>query len=304
MDKINFLAKDDFPASSDDLDRLQNATYMVASLALLGGANYILSGCKDDGSNVTAGMIVINGEILPFQGGLKKNKITIQETKTTLEAFDQLYPEAYIDRIAIFSDEGQYNWADFVQMLTNQQLQQRIEAITGDAPGIVKMWSGRIDKIPTDYKLCDGSLLSINDFPELFENIGVSFGGNGINNFALPDIRGRFIVGYDSSNPDYNVISKDKIGGVNKVTLTEDQIPEHDHIKNTLFNKLSAKAGDIDDQSTPGSIDQANAAREYNVGSMSEDRWKEATIQKVGGGKEHENRPPYYVLAYIIKVKY
>lgn len=303
MNKINFTAKDNFPLSSDTMDMMQQMIVSSASMALLGGSNYILSGCVDDGTNVSNGIIIIGGEILTFEGGTKKTKITIQQTTKTLTAFGVDYPEAYIYRTAKFSDTGEYTWSDFIQVLTNKQLQQRIEAITGDAPGIVKMWSGRLDKIPSDYKLCDGSVLSINDYPELFENIGVSFGGNGTNNFALPDIRGRFIVGYSSANSDYNAVSKDNIGGVDKVTLTTEQIPEHNHVKNPLFNKLSAKAGDIDDQSTPGSIDQANAAREYNVGSMSEDRWLDATIQKVGGGQSHENRPPYFVLAYVIKVK-
>lgn len=303
MNKINFTAKDNFPLSSDTMDMMQQMIGTSASMALLGGSNYILSGCVDDGTNVSNGIIVINGEILPFEGGAKKTKITIQQTTKTLTAFGVDYPEAYIYRSAKFSDTGEYSWSDFVQVLTNKQLQQRIEAITGDAPGIVKMWSGRLDKIPSDYRLCDGSILSINDYPALFENIGVSFGGNGTTNFALPDIRGRFIVGYSSANSDYNAVSKDNIGGIDKVTLTTEQIPEHNHVKNPLFNKLSAKAGDIDDQSTPGSIDQENAAREYNVGSMSEDRWIDATIQKVGGGQAHENRPPYFVLAYVIKVK-
>lgn len=304
MNKINFTAKDNFPLSSDTMEMMQQMIGLSANMALLGGSNYILSGCVDDGNgNISAGLVVIGGEILPFEAGTKKAKITIEQTSKALTAFGVEYPEAYLYRTAKFSDTGNYNWYDFVQVLTNKQLQQKIESITGDIPGIVKMWSGRIDRIPADYKLCDGALLTINDYPELFENIGVSFGGNGTSNFSLPDIRGRFVVGYDSSNPDYNVISKDKVGGIDKVTLTVNEIPEHDHVKNTLFNKLSAKAGDIDDQSTPGSIDQDNAAREYNVGSMSEDRWRDATIQKVGGGKSHENRPPYYVLAYVIKVK-
>ena len=175
--------------------------------------------------------------------------------------------------------------------------------ITGDAPGTVKMWSGQVVKISSDYRLCDGSLLSVKEYPELFENLGVTFGGDGVSSFALPDIRGRFVVGYDVSKTDYNGISKDKIGGSEKVTLTEAQLPKHDHTNNSTFSKLSAKASDIDEQSSPGSIDPNNAGREYNVGSMSEQRWNEATIQTVGNGEAHENRPPYFVLAYIIKVR-
>ena len=303
MNRINFTARENFPLSSDTMEMMQQMIGLSANMASLGGSNYILSGCVDDGTNVSNGVIVVNGELLLFEGGAKKAKITIQQTSRTLTAFGVEYPEAYVFRTAKFSETGEYNWSDFVQVLTNKQLQQRIELIRGDEPGTVKMWAGRIDRVPSEYKLCNGDLLSVEEFPELFENLGVSFGGNGTNNFALPDLRSRFVVGYDSQNPDYNAINSTKIGGVNNVTLTANQIPEHDHVRNPIFNKLSAKASDIDEQSSPGSIDQSNAGREYNVGSMSEDRWLDATIQKVGGNQSHENRPPYFVLAYIIKVK-
>lgn len=304
MNKVNFLAKENFPTSTYTFDFLQNMIKMAGSMALLGGDNFILSGCVDNGSGIVSnGLVVIDGELLHFEGGAKKDKISIQEVKETDHYAGIDYPEAYIHRKVVFDVDGSIIWNDLKQVLTNNQLQVRIEAIRGDDPGTVKMWSGRVDKISSDYRLCDGSILSINDYPELFENIGSSFGGNGVNNFALPDIRGRFIVGYDSTKSDYNAISSSKIGGLEKVTLSVNEMPEHNHVNNPLFNKLSAKAADIDEQSTPGAIDQLNPAREYNVGSMTEDRWSDATIQKVGRGQAHENRPPYFVLAYIIKVK-
>ena len=303
MNKINFLGKENFPVSTNTLDMMQKMIQESAQAALLGGSNYILKGCTAVGSTTSEGVVVINGEVLPFVGGETKSKVTIRETYKALTAFGVEYPEAYAYRNAIFDNNGEYNWGEFTQVLTNKELQTRIEAIKGDEPGMVKMWSGRISRIPNEYRLCDGSLLTIADYPELYDNIGISFGGNGVTDFRLPDIRGRFVVGYDSTSPEYNHISSSNTGGVNKVTLTTEQIPEHDHVKNVLFNRLSARASDIDELATPGSIDDVTPSREYNVGSMSEDRWRDATIQKVGGGQEHENRPPYYVLAYIIKVK-
>jgi microcystin-dependent protein len=301
MDRINFLAQDSFPVSTNTLERLQQEISRVANMSFLGGSNYILSGCVDSGTNVTPGIIVIEGELLPFIGGIKQEKIAIQETQQTLTAFGISYPEAYINRVAVFSSTGQYNWSDFKQVLTTQELQQRIDNIKGDKPGTVKMWAGQIEKISQEYRLCDGALLSVIDYPELFENLGTAFGGNGVSSFALPDLRAKFIVGFDSSKTDYNALGK--YGGNETVTLTKDQIPAHDHVRNALFNKLSARAGDVNEQATPGSIDQATAQAEYNVGSMTEQRWNDATIQSVGGGQSHENRPPYFTLAYIIKVK-
>lgn len=299
MNKGNFTAKDNFPVSTFTYDFLQKMAHLAGNMAQLGGQNYILSGCTDDGAgNISAGLIVINGEILPFEAGTKKAKITIQETKDTDHFAGIDYPESYIHRVAKFADNGEYTWNDFVQILTNKQLEEKISSIRGEPPGFKMDWTGRVDRIPENYKLADGSILRTEDYPEL----AWYYGKENDESFNLPDLRHLFIVGFDASKTDYNEIGKS--GGLEKVTLTTNEIPSHDHVKNPLFNKLSAKAGDIDDQATPSGIDQENAAREYNVGSMSEDRWIDATIQSVGGGQPHENRPPFYTLAFLIKVKY
>lgn len=298
MNKGNFTAKSSFPPSTYMLDFLQKQSFMAGNIAQLGGQNYILSGCAENGTTVNAGLIVINGEILPFEAGTKKTKITIQETIVKDHAFGVDYPEAYVMRVAKFNDNGEYNWADFAQVLTNRQLEEKLSSIRGEPPGFKMEWTGRVDRIPDNYKLADGSVLKTADYPEL----AWYYGRENDESFNLPDLRHLFIVGYDSTKTDYNEIGK--TGGLEKVTLTINEIPSHDHVKNRLFNKLSAKAGDIDDQSTPGDIDHENAALEYNVGGMNADRWSDATIQKVGGGKEHENRPPFYTLAFLIKIKY
>ena len=77
MNKINFLGKDNFPLSSDTMDIMQQMIALSAKMALLGGSNYILSGCVDTGTTVSDGIIVVDGELLAFEGGTKKAKITI-----------------------------------------------------------------------------------------------------------------------------------------------------------------------------------------------------------------------------------
>lgn len=298
MDKINFLAQDSFPVSTDTLNRLQEATSMVAALALLGGSNYILSGCQEKDGKIDPGMIVFNGEILPFLGGAPLEFIEIQETKKTLEAFDEPYPEAYIDRVAVFADLGKYKWENMKRIVTNQELDKKITSLRGEPLATKLDYTGRVDRIPDNYMLADGRVLRTAEYPEL----AWFYGAENQESFNLPDLRNYFIVGLDPRHKDYSEIGK--TGGAEEVTLGIPNIPKHDHVKNKLFNKLSAKAGDIDEQATPGSVDEKNPAREYNVGSMSEDRWIEATIQPVGEGKPFDIRPTFYTLAYIIKVKY
>lgn len=298
MDKINFLATDDFPVSSDTLNRLQEATNMVSKLALQVGVNYKLSGCEITGSKAAPGVIVLDGEILPFLGGEIQPEIAIQETKITLDAFDVKYPEAYINRIAVFAAEGVYKWDDLKKVPTNQELDDRISSLRGEPLAIKHDYTGRVDRIPNNYMLADGRILKTAEYPEL----AWFYGAENLESFRLPDLRKYFIVGYDPRHKDYSEIGE--TGGSEEVTLGIPNIPKHDHVKNRLFNKLSAKAGDVDEQASPGSVDRDQAAREYNVASMTEDRWEEATIQPVGEGKPFDIRPTFYALAYIIKVKY
>lgn len=304
MDKINFYSGDKFPMYRETLAKMQDIINAVASLATLGGNKYILSGCQIDNGVVAPGTVVIDGEILPFSGGNIGQRVTIVETHQSIDALGVTYPEVYINRRVDFSITGEYDWKDFVQIQTNQTLYGLVKDIKGDAPGTVKMWAGQIVRLPSDYRLCNGDELPVAEYPELFDNLGVTFGGNGQTTFKLPDLRDRFIVGYNSTaNSDYNQIGK--TGGQKEVALTKAQLPAHDHTtsSNSLFNKLSARAADVDATNTPGSIDSLTPDAEYRVGGMSGLQWNDATIKSVGENKSHENRPPWLALAYIIKVK-
>jgi hypothetical protein len=90
---------------------------------------------------------------------------------------------------------------------------------------------------------------------------------------STPDLRDRFIVSSGS------VYSIGDTGGVNSVTLTVDQIPAHTHAI-TAINDGSP--------SVPYSSPRSASASEIDSGST-------------GGGQSHENRPPYYALAFIMK---
>ena len=48
---------------------------------------------------------------------------------------------------------------------------------------------------PRGWAFCDGGLLRINEYQALFSLIGTNYGGDGRTNFALPDLRGRVVIG-------------------------------------------------------------------------------------------------------------
>ena len=67
--------------------------------------------------------------------------------------------------------------------------------------GMIILWSGAADAIPTGFVLCDG-------------------------NNSTPNLSGRFVVGYSASDSDYDV---NDTGGEVTVALTLNQIPSHTH---------------------------------------------------------------------------
>lgn len=97
-----------------------------------------------------------------------------------------------------------------------------------------------------------------------------------------PDLRGRFIVGSGQGTglSNYNI---GNTGGAESVTLTTAQIPAHTH---TFSNTPVVY------QNSAGSSPQYRPSGAQTTG----------TTGSTGGGGSHENRPPYYALAFIIKI--
>ena len=141
-------------------------------------------------------------------------------------------------------------------------------------PGGIIMWSGSVNAIPEGWALCDGS--------------------NG-----TPDLRDRFIVGAGSS---YN---PGDTGGAKEVTLTIAQIPSHNHTANSdtkgahahIYNDRQKTIGV--ELGTGGYVWSEDSSR--NTSSAGGHNHA-ITVNNTGSGQAHENRPPYYALAYIMKL--
>jgi microcystin-dependent protein len=73
--------------------------------------------------------------------------------------------------------------------------------------------------VPAGWAPANGQLLSIADNESLFKVIGTTYGGDGLTNFALPDLRGRIAIGADSANP----VGSQK--GAESVTVTQSELP-------------------------------------------------------------------------------
>lgn len=92
--------------------------------------------------------------------------------------------------------------------------------------GQVTLFAGNFE--PQGWEFADGELLPIAQNQALFSIIGTTYGGNGTTNFALPDLRGRTTLG-EGNGPGLTARLLGEMTGVETVTLTQSQLPNHSH---------------------------------------------------------------------------
>jgi len=143
--------------------------------------------------------------------------------------------------------------------------------------GVILLWSGSIGSIPSGWNLCDGT--------------------NG-----TPDLRNRFVV---AAGDTYAVGAT---GGADSVTLDASQIPGHTHTFSGSTNTTGAHTHTVAAGNSSGGsniITTGNARSNdtsYTTSSAGDHSHTfSGTTASTGGGGSHENRPPYYALAYIQK---
>ena len=200
--------------------------------------------------------------------------------------------------------------------------------------GSIQIWAGK--EIPFHYCLCDGRELKMDDYKQLYETIGDMYNtaydyrgkryeAPNKGYFRIPDLRGRFIVGYDSDNIEYSQYGN--AGGEKTHTLAESEMPQHKHdyasptLKSAyvedwnddifrhihLEDESSAPGGNFTDDGGWFPRKGGDVMFPTLVGVETNSFHGIPTTQEntsnTGGGRPHENRPPFYTLAYIIRVK-
>jgi len=115
--------------------------------------------------------------------------------------------------------------------------------------------------VPSDYLLCDGSAVSRETYADLFSVIGTTFGvGDGSTTFNLPNLKGRLIVGYNSSDSDFNAIGK--TGGAKTANLA------HSHTQNAHTHSISGTTGSSGSIGAYGGADSTAAANHTHTFSF------------------------------------
>jgi microcystin-dependent protein len=120
--------------------------------------------------------------------------------------------------------------------------------------GTIITWAGTAESLPAlqaaGWLKCDGSSVSLHKYPELFDAIGTTYGGNGAPNFNLPDLRGQFLrcvddgKGVDPDSASRRNQSGSTVVGDTVGSFQTDQLRNHTHGVN-YFANITYSGNDI-----------------------------------------------------------
>jgi microcystin-dependent protein len=165
---------------------------------------------------------------------------------------------------------------------------------------------GEIRAFPWDWSvrgwaLCQGQFLGIAQNQALFALIGTTYGGNGVTTFALPDLRSRVALGIGQL-PGGSVYTWGERAGVEAVTLSTSQMPQHNH----MWQACTANGS----QASPLSGYLATIQRPPNIGIVKGYAAPSGSpaalgtpIANTGGNQPHPNIQPYLCLNYSIALQ-
>lgn len=147
---------------------------------------------------------------------------------------------------------------------------------------------------PRGFAPCDGQLLPINQNTALFSLLGTTYGGDGIQTFALPDLRGRAPIHAGQGSGLQYYVPGEK-GGEETVTLNITQIPNHNHI--AMASTAPANTGSVAGTSwaRPRVLLYSASAPSTPMSS--------AALSSTGGNQPHDNLKPFLVLNYVIALQ-
>lgn len=293
---VNFTKTGGFPLTQNAMEYIQQSyNDVLEAVARMAGQYVIVTGVTETAPNVYSnGWVAIEGQFMPFIGGVNSGFVSITPAYSGLTFRDGSTPIVYTSYTATFGVSG-IPFGNF-KYLTLESLKAEIDAAATTAnnalalalaisagtqsfsPGMIMMWNGTVP--PTGWALCDGL-------------------------DGRPNLKGKFVVGYSANTGTYTLGAQ---GGAAGVTLSTTQIPSHNHTMNSAGAHTHGLPGTADfaawinNEADAGSGSSGNEVSGTPYPNTDSQGSHTHTINNTGGGLSHENRPPYYTLAYIIKL--
>ena len=158
--------------------------------------------------------------------------------------------------------------------------------------GEIRMFAGNF--APAGWMFCEGQILPISENDALFTLIGTTYGGDGQETFALPNLASRIPI-HMGTGPDGTTYQIGAMAGTEQETLTVQQIPNHTHpmvasqdnaLTNIASNGVLAAPTAIDTYRGVPPVVPLNAS----------------AVLPTGGSQPHENTQPFLCINFIISL--
>lgn len=162
--------------------------------------------------------------------------------------------------------------------------------------GEIRMFAGNFE--PAGWAFCDGQLLTISENETLFQLIGTTYGGDGQETFALPNLSSRVPLHAGTGSEGITYILGET-GGTESVTLSVQQTPTHSH----AALATSASGSNV---SPANAVLATASSAQSGVKAYGLDTplvsLSPQTLQPAGGSQPHENMQPFLCISFIISL--
>lgn len=155
---------------------------------------------------------------------------------------------------------------------------------------------------PANWAFCNGQLMDISQFSTLFAVIGTTYGGDGAQTFALPNLQGQVPMHWGNGPGGFNT-SIGQVQGTTQVTLTQAQTPSHTH---TIVAQSIPSGGVVERTQVPKSVsylsDSSPGGVYLDTTPSFNSQLAGNVLSQVGGSQPHDNMQPYLAVNFCMSL--